>query len=249
MALVLAGDVISSALRGAGVVGVGQTANPQDTQDGLDLMNTLLTTWQINRWLVQDLLDLAFASTASSSYSVGPGGDFATPNATPRPDKLDAAFARLVSTGEDTYLYPYMSREGYDRAPFKSAVGVPLAYFYDATLTTTGNVFFAPVPSAAYSLHVNAKNALGQFAATTDTITLPQPYIVALLWNLAAELRPYFQMPEDPQVTRRAETSLAAMINSIAQVPTVVAPRPANRGGIYSVMPPPGAPTQGPPER
>jgi hypothetical protein len=237
MALVTAGDVIASALRGAGVLGVGQTADPQDTQDGLDLMNTLLTEWQINRWLVSDLVELTTASSGAASYTVGPASNFVTP--APRPDKLDAAFVRLTSSGKDTYLYPFMSREGFDRVPFKGAQGDPLAYFYDATLGPAGTVFFAPIPSLSYSLHLNVKNSLGQFAATTDVINLPQPYIVALLWNLAADLRPYFQMQEDPQVTRRAATSLTAMVNSIAQVPQMVAPLPGNRGGIYSVTPPP----------
>jgi hypothetical protein len=239
VALSTVGDVVSLALRASGVLGVGQTANPQDIQDAFDLMNTLLTEWQINRWLVSDLVDVVAPSTGALSYTVGPAATFVT--SAPRPDKIDAAFARLISTGKDTILFPFMSREGYDRAPFKSKVGDPFAYFYDATLGTTGTIFYAPVPSNLYSLHVSLKASLGQFVALSDTIALPRPYIVALLWNLADALIPVFQRPEQPSVTRNAQRSLQAMINSIVQVPQVVAPQPGNRGGIYSVTPPPGA--------
>lgn len=243
MALSTVGDVIGLALRASGVLGVGQTANPQDTADALDLINTLLSEWQINRWLSQDLIDVTFASTAAGSYTVGPAGNFVTTS--PRPDKIDAAFARFIATGEDTILYPYMSREGYDRARFKSKVGEPFGFFYDATLGTQGTIFFAPVISADYALHINLKNSLGQFAVVTDVITLPRPYIVALLWNLAADLRPVFQKPEDPNVTRRAARSLQAMVNSIAQVPQVTTPAQGNRAGVFSVTPIGGAPQQG----
>lgn len=243
MALSTVGDVIGLALRASGVLGVGQTANPQDTQDALDLMNTLLTEWQINRWLTQNLIDVTIASTAVAGYTVGPGAAFVT--TAPRPDKIDAAFARFTKTGQDTILYPYMSREGYDRAPFKAKVGDPFGFFYDATLGTEGTIFFAPVISADYALHISVKNSLGQFTDVTDAISLPRPYIVALLWNLAADLRPVFQKPEDPNVTRRAQRSLAAMVNSIAQVPQVTTPAQGNRAGVFSVTPLPGAPAQG----
>ncbi len=237
MALSTIGDVINSALRASGVLGVGQTALPRDIADGLDLANTLLTEWQINRWLVYDLVDVAFTSTAAASYTVGPGGNFVT--SAPRPDKIDAAYARLISSGKDTILYPFMAREGYDRVQNKSAVGDPCFFFYDPGLGTTGTIYFAPVPDVTFSLRLSVKSSLGQFAATTDTITLPQPYIVALLWNLAAAYRPYFQMDEDPQVSMRAQNSLLMMVNSIAQVPTAVQPAPATRAGVFSSLVPP----------
>lgn len=242
MALSTAGDVINSALRAAGVVGVGQTALTTDVSDALDLMNTLLTEWQINRWLVYDLIDVSKTSTAAASYTVGPAGDFVT--SAPRPDKIDAAFARLISTSADIILYPFMSREGYDRIISKSAAGTPAFFFYDPGLGTTGTIYFTPVPSTLYSLRLSVKSSLGQLASTAATIALPQPYIVALLWNLAAALRPYFQMDEDPQVTMRAQSSLMMMINSIAQVPQAVQPRPSDRAGIYSSMPPAQRPAQ-----
>lgn len=236
MALSTAGDVINSALRASGVLGVGQTALTTDVSDALDLMNMLLTEWQINRWLVYDLIDVSFTSTGATSYTVGPGGNFVT--SAPRPDKIDAAFARLTATGKDIILYPFMSREGYDRIIEKSAAGTPAFFFYDPGLGTTGTIYLSPVPAATYSLRLSVKSSLGQLASTATVIALPQPYIVALLWNLAAALRPYFQMDEDPQVSARAQSTLMMMVNSIAQVPQVVQPRPSDRAGIYSSMPP-----------
>lgn len=239
MALTTPAEVIDLALRASGVLGVGQTALAQDTTDAFDLLNLLLSEWQINRWLVWPLTDLALTSTAASSYTVGAAGDFVTP--APRPDKIDAAFARLISSGVDTVLYPFQSREGFDRVASKSAAGTPQFFFYDPGLGATGTIFFAPVPAVTYSLHLNFKASLGQFALTTETITLPRPYINAMVWNLALNLRPVFQMPDDPQLTVRAQRSLFMIVNSIAQVPQAVQPLPSPRAGVFSSMVP-GAP-------
>jgi hypothetical protein len=240
VALSTAGDVIGLALRAAGVVGVGQAALPQDTSDALDLMNTLLIEWQINRWLAADLTDSVKVSTGVANYTVGVGGDFVTSltAGTPRPDKIDSAVASLISTGAGTILYPYMSREGYQRVINKSLSGPPERFYYDAVLGPLGMIFFTPVPSNLYSLSISFKPVLIQLTDLAETIPFPPPYIVALLWNLAADLRPAFQKAEDPQVTARAARSLLAIGGSVAQVPNAVTPLPSPRAGIFSNLQP-----------
>ncbi len=237
MALTTAGDIINLALRSSGVLGVGQTALPQDITDCLDVLNMILSEWQVNRWLVSNLVDLAVTSTGAASYTVGPSATFNTGTGSQRPDKIDAAFVRLVSSGADTVCYPFMSREGYDRVGSKLATGTAISYFYDPGITGTGSIYFAPVPVATdWSLHINYKSNMGQFAATTDTVTLPLPYTPAMVWTLAAELRPIFQMPPDEAVNARATRALQTLVNSIAQVPQNVQPMPSQRAGIYSSL-------------
>lgn len=238
MALTTPGEVIDLALRASGVLGVGQTALAQDVTDAFDILNLLLTEWQINRWLVWPLTDLALTSTAASSYTVGPAGSFVT--ASPRPDKIDAVYARLISSGEDTIMYPFMSREGFNRLTSKGTPGTPAFWFYDPGFGGTGTIFLAPVPSTLWSIHLNYKASLGQFVLTTETIVLPAPYINAMLWNLAVALRPVFQMPPDPSLEARAQRALFMMVNSIAQLPQAVQPVPALRHGSFSSMVPGG---------
>lgn len=236
MALDTPGDLIALALKNAGIVGVGQSALAEDSNDALDTLNNILAEWQINRWLVPDLVDLTKVSTAAVSYTVGPAGDFNTGTTSQRPDKLDAMFARLTASGVDYPLFPFMSREGYDRIAAKSTAGIPEAFFYDPTTTKTGTgtVYVYPVPAATYTLHVNVKASLPQFAALTDTIALPLPHVNALLWCLTKDLRPLYQLPGDPQVDMRVQRALAALAQSIGQVPQAVQPEPSQRSGIYA---------------
>jgi hypothetical protein len=230
------------ALLNSGAISLSQTIYAEDLDNALNILTNMLAEWQVNRWLVSDLVDVAVTSTAAPSYTVGPAGTFVF--ADQRPDRIDAAFARLISTGADTPLYPFMSREGYDRTPNKSAIGAPFGFYYDPGLGATGTLYFVPVPDTTWSLHANAKASLGLITAISQTISLPAPYIAALNWGIAAALRSTYELPDDPGITGRATAALQAMINSIAQVPQVVAPAPGNRGGIYSVMPPPAPPAQ-----
>lgn len=227
-------DLISLALRTSGAIGVGQTPLSEDTTDAFDILNTILSEWQLNRWLASDLIEVSHVSTGAQSYTVGPTGTFVVTGQ--RPDKIDSAYATplQVPTIDDLFLWPFASREGYDRVAKKTATGIPVSYFYDAGLGTNGTIYFTPIPSSSYLLYINCKANLGQFTALNQTITLPKPYITALLWNLSAQLRPIYQLPDDPQITARAAASLQTLINSIAQVPTVTTPTPANRAGIFS---------------
>jgi len=236
MALNTVGDLVTFALRVAGVNGIGQTPMAEDAGDSLVILNTILAEWQVNRWLVFDLVEAVATSTAVASYTVGIGGAFTLNFAGQRPDKVDAAFARLISTGVDVPLFPFMSREGYSRMPAKSVAGLPESYFYDPQAGLTGTIYFYPVPSALYELHVQAKASLGQFLHLTDTLALPLQYITALVWNLAANMRPLYGLPEDPSVTARAQGSLQSIVNSVTQIAQAVQPQATHRGGIFSTM-------------
>jgi len=66
MALKTAGDLIAFALRAGGIVGVGQTPAAEDSNDGLTMLNMLLSEWQVNRWLVPDCPMAARARSGST---------------------------------------------------------------------------------------------------------------------------------------------------------------------------------------
>lgn len=234
MALATAGDLIAFALRAATVTGVGQTPTAEDASDALVVLNALLAEWQINRWLVYDLVDVAATATGAASYQVGAGltYDFSWPTGQ-RPDRIDAAFARLISTGIDTPLYPFMAREGYNRIAAKAAVGLPESYFYDSG-ATVGTLYFYPVPSSIYSLHAQAKASLGQYSGLTAALAVPQQYINALIWNLAAALRPLYGLPDEPSTSQRAAMALQSIGGSGAQMAQGTQIKPSRRAGIFS---------------
>jgi hypothetical protein len=232
-------DIIKLALFNSGAIQLQQTIYADDIDNGFALLNNLLSQWQIQRYMVYDLVDMALTSTGAASYTIGPAADFAISGGAIRPDRIDSAFCRTISTGLDNICYPYMARENFNRISLKAATGVPYTYFYDASIgsASQGTISFWPIPvTTIYSLHVNYKAYLGQFATLTDIITLPLPYINGMVWGLAKELRNLYGLEESPSVSKMAAESLLAIVNSIAQLPTAVQPIPSGRGGVYSSL-------------
>lgn len=84
-------DIINQAMLEAGVIGVGQTALAEDTNDAFTRLNWMMAQWARKRWLIWQLVTLSKISTGAQSYTVGPGGDF---DIAQRPDKLESAFLR-----------------------------------------------------------------------------------------------------------------------------------------------------------
>jgi hypothetical protein len=225
-------DIIKFAQLASGVIGTGQTPSAEDSNTALFLLNNILSEFQINRWAVESLTSTSYTSSGAASYTVGPSALFNIAGV--RPDKIDAAFTRF--SGLDTYCYPLMSRESYDRICVnKAQTGIPTYFWYDPTISTLGVIYFWPIPvTTTYTLLINSKTYLGQFATLQDTITLPKPYISCLMYELAAQLRPFYGFGEDPQITQKAELTKIALLNSIQVMPTATQPTPSNRGGSSS---------------
>lgn len=218
------GGLITLVLKLVGVVAVGQTPSAEDVNDALTILNQMLALWNGNRWLVYGLEDVAFISTGAESYTIGIGENFDIG----RPDRLEAAFMRQLQTG-GTYAVDYPiaiipSREDYNRIAVKSLASFGQAVFYDAAYPV-GNLYFWPLPQASlYELHVSVKVALQQFSGLTQTIALPPLYQEALMWNLAARLKPLYGMAPDQTITAMATAALETIRTSNAQIPTLRMP-------------------------
>jgi hypothetical protein len=63
-------DVVNLALKDAGIIGVGQTPNAEDSNGALTRLNWMLDKWAMKRWLVWHLKDYAVTSTGAQSYNV-----------------------------------------------------------------------------------------------------------------------------------------------------------------------------------
>ena len=208
-------DIIVLALRSAGVTGVGQSANTDDLSDALAMLNMMVAQWAQKRWLTFREIDIAVQCTGAGSYSVGPGGSFNTP----RPDQLEAAFARTRYGGNaiDYPLEIIEAREDWNAIPIKSQPGFPSLVFYDPQFPL-GVVNVYPVPSASYDLHLSLKQQITQFATLTENIGLPPQYFEALFYNLALRLAPAYQISVSPIVQQLAAASLNAIRNSNTQI-------------------------------
>lgn len=228
-------QIINQALKAAGILGVGQTALAEDTNDAFTQMNMMLSQWQRKRWLIWHLVTSSFTCTGATSYTIGPAGNF---NVAERPDRLESAFVRqMVNTPNpvDYDLTILPSREDYNLIALKTMQSFPQYIFYD-TGYPTGNLYPWPVPSGSiYQLHITYKALLSQFTSLTQDIDLPPEYNAALFWNLTQRLRILYRLPPDDQINRMAVDSLNVIRGANTQIPTLRIPTFLVRPGLYNV--------------
>lgn len=157
-------DIITLALKEAGVLGVGQTPLAEDANDCFTLLNRMLAQWQQKRWIVPSLCDISAIGNGAKSNPIGPGQFW---NAQ-RPSKVQAAYFLQVGNNNPTNgpnavsfpLIPIYSYENYSQLALKQLASWPQYFFYDNAFPN-GNVFIWPIPDATYELHLILKSPIG----------------------------------------------------------------------------------------
>jgi hypothetical protein len=229
-------DIVRSALKKAGVLGVGQSALAEDTNDAYQDLQDMLGQWQRKRWLIWHLVTYSAVGTGALNYTVGPGGQF---NINPRPDKIESAFFRqLVQSQPNQIDYPLAiieSMEDYNLIALKQLQSFPQYLFYDSAFPTGLAYPWPLIQSNLYSLHLTVKETLAQFTSLNQTISLPLEYFSALKFNLALRLRQAYQLPPDPELRALAKDSLNVIRNANFQVSRLHIPTDLVRPGIYNV--------------
>jgi hypothetical protein len=228
-------DIITASLKKAGILGIGQSAIPEDVNDAYDDLNDMLSQWQRKRWLIWHLVDLAFTSTGAQSYSVGPGGNF---NVLTRPDRLEAAFFRQTIQSQPNQIdYPLEiieARETYNDIALKNLTSFASYIFYDSAFPM-GYIYPWPVPnSSIYEIHITIKEQLNQFTSLGQVISLPLEYFAAMKWNLALRMRVNYQLPPNPYLIGLAKDSLNTIRNANTQIPRLRMPTDLIRPGVYN---------------
>lgn len=234
MAAPTAGNIVSLALLDAGVIGVGQTPNAEDSANALTRMNWMIDQWARQRWLVYALQDSSVTSTGATSYTVGPGGDI---NIASRPDRLETAFLRQLTPGPPNQIdYPLeilQSWEDYVNIALKSLQSFPEFIFYDSAYPTA-RIFPWPVPQPTiYAVHILTKVVLSELTSLASNIVFPPEYYAALHTNLAVVLRDAYDLPPKPVLVARAKVALNTMRKANTQIGRLGMPPGLLRDGIY----------------
>lgn len=232
-------DICTQALKKAGILGAGVDAEAEDITDALSDLNDMISQWRVQRWLVYRLESLSFTSTGAVSYTIGPASNFVID---PRPDKIESAFIRQLTTGGgnqpvDAPLQLIMARETYSRIALKTQGSYPQYLWYDNAFPV-GNLYPWPVPqSAIYALHVQVKMVLSQIAAAdlATALSIPGEYFAAMKFNLARRLRSAYRLPADQELNNLATDALEVLRGANAQIPRLVTPPELSRGGLYDI--------------
>lgn len=229
--------LVTSALKKAGIVGIGETPGPEDINDTFNDLNDMLAQWQHERALIWHEVDMSVVSTGIDVYSIGPGGNI---NVTVRPDRIMGAFIRQLNVSATTPVdYPIKvveAREDYNRLTLKKGIfTIPELIFYDSEFPLG---FIKPWPlmqATIYELHVSLKDLLTQFASLTTQVYLPLEYIPAMKWGLTQRVRVSYRLPADPTIDRQVKIAMTSLRRANAQVPTLQMPATLGMGVGYNI--------------
>ena len=227
-------QLINLALKKIGVLAAGQTPLADDITDAFAELNLMLAEWNSQRWMVYHLITQSIASTGAQSYTIGPGADINVPL---RPNNIESAFFRqnnITPLSPDYPLQIVAAREDYNRLRLKSLTAFPQYLFYDSDWPV-GTLYPWPLMMGGlYTLFISYKDTLASIETTSGNISLPPQYYAAILYNLAARLRPSYQLPVDQTVAAMAAATLNVVRGQNAQIRTLRMPGTLTHGGVYN---------------
>src|SRR3990167_6427810 len=146
--------LITSALRKVREYSTGETLGSDVTTDGLNVLNTMLEGWSIERLMCYQVVEENFSLSASVGvYTIGSGATFNTT----RPTKIvDPCFIR-DSSNLDSPLQ-LIDATAYGRIVQKTIDGTYPGYlFYDQGFSSSlGTITLYPEPQAALTLFINS---------------------------------------------------------------------------------------------
>lgn len=153
-------QIIELALKEVGVLGVGQSALAEDTNDSFVILQRMVKLWQQKRWLVPSLTSYSKTWNGEKSNTVGPGGFFDIT----RPNDIKAAYQIQRNTGITPIslgLRKIFSYEDYFRIAVKELQSLGSSFFYDAKYPIA-NLFVWPIPQdSLYDIHILVESLLG----------------------------------------------------------------------------------------
>lgn len=197
--------IANRAARILGKLASGSSLSTSEQAEALVALNALIGRWRNDKLLCYALQEETLTLTAAAaSKTIGPSGDLNTT----RPVDIEAAW--IVDNGV-TYPVKMIEENEYASIVTKTLAGDwPNKALYRATMPA-GTLITWPVANATRTMKLRTRVVLAEFAAISDTVTLPPGWEDALAFNLAVVLAPEYEVAVTPEVEMQARASKAAL--------------------------------------
>jgi len=174
--------------------------SPDDTQDAdaLEALNNMVSAWGLEHLSPYKTRENFPLVSGTAEYTIGDGGDFDTV----RPIRI----LNCYLTDSSGYSYPVgisLSAKDYNRINLKTAESRPTKLYF-LTEYPLAKIIFNYEADAVYTAYFEFEKQITEFAALTTTVTLPNEYKEALIYNLAVKLAEDDSIQLPPSVTEAA---------------------------------------------
>ena len=206
--------IIKKALQKNGVLTKNETPSGDEASDGLESLNSLISSWSNDSLLIYARLSENFPLVSvKATYTIGPGGDFDTV----RPTQILSAFTRI---GSIDYKIDIIKETDFDAITQKNISStIPDVMFYNAD-SPLGSLTIYPVPVSG-DLYLRTEKPLTEFTSLDTDLDLPPGWERALIYNLAVEIGSEYGQPIDQVTFNIANDSLNKIKTAVARNKTM----------------------------
>lgn len=196
-------ELITRAMKTAGVLGQNETPDSGQADDGLIALNDMLDSMSTDRTAIFTITQETFnLVNGQNSYTMGSGGNFNTT----RPIKIDNL---VVNVNGIAFPVKEIDAQDYSTIANKALTsGIPQYFYYDQAFPL-GTIYLYGAPTTGVTISIGKWAQLTQFADLTTQYTFPPGYYRMLRYNLAKEIAPDYGMTLTPEATQIATESYA----------------------------------------
>lgn len=189
-------DIASDAITSIGQLGTGQSISPEEAEQALRAANRMIGMWNRQRLMLPLVTQRPYTLSATvQDYTVGPTGSIG--GVATRPTFVESGQVTPPGSSQSDSV-SMLDKSQWDAIADKgamcSALGTPSSMYVEYSYPNIG-LHFWPVPSNAAGLTIGTWEPLLVIATIYDDINLPDGYEEALMYNLALELCPFYDMP------------------------------------------------------
>jgi len=190
-------QIITDALVLGGVISDDEQPSAAQAQRGLNLLSDLLDSWSADRITVYTTQEYSFPFTSAQTYTVGPDGTF---NMAFTPLKVEDMYCGVTTTNPESEVpIRIVGAQEWGQITVKTTTSpIPRTCWIDYQWPLCNFSFF-PIPTGANTCNFYAWQELSSAANLTSDLIFPPGYKLALKFNLAEYLCPFFgrKVPED----------------------------------------------------
>lgn len=203
-------ELIKRAMLLLGVISPNQTPTTTDYSDASQVLNLMLKAWQADGMQLWQVTQKSITPVASQAeYTLGPSGNVTVPG---KPVAILEAYRRLTADTTDVPL-TRQSRTEYWELNNKSATGVPVSYYWELKQSVGSNsLFIWPAPDATFAaantIEVLYQAPFDDMDSSTDNLSFPQEWELAVVYGLAVILAPEYGVPLSERKALREEANI-----------------------------------------
>jgi len=217
-----ASDLIHRAARIAGILATGEVFSGQDASDALSSLKGIFETWNNEGFFQWKDLFYDFPLTAATMGA----GYFSIDKTSP----LISNATIIVSSQGANLETPLMilNKDQYAAIPDKSITSTRpyKVYIYNALEANDDNLSIArgylyPIPSVDCTLRLYIKDGLTLPANLIETLSIPQAYSRALIYEMAIELGENYGRELAPSIFAKLDNLKSGIKRRNIQIPTM----------------------------